>query len=134
MTCYCRIYESAKGRYYIILGRYILTELRLNLKFSNYIIEVDDGTFKGSTAPMFDMGTYEFTDFGTGKITPEVSLMNSYAEEVYESEHFRTYTKLSCVILYGKYEKADSNEVMKNKCQHMIETKRNELLKLLQNI
>ena len=44
----------------MILGRDILTELRLNIKFSEHVIEADDGPFKGSTTPMVDLGTYMF--------------------------------------------------------------------------
>ena len=50
--------ESAKGRYDMILGRYLLTALGSNLKFSDLVIEADYGPFKGSTAPMVDLGTY----------------------------------------------------------------------------
>ena len=42
---------------------------------------------------MVDLGMYEFKDSETGKITPEESFMNSYAEEVYESENIYTSTK-----------------------------------------
>ena len=49
---------SAKGRYDIILGRDILTELGLDLKKSEHVIESYDGNFKGSTSPMVDLGTY----------------------------------------------------------------------------
>ena len=41
--------------------------LELNL---NYLIEAEDLTFKGSTAPVVDMGTYEYKYLNTGKITP----------------------------------------------------------------
>ena len=44
----------------MILGRYILTELGLNLKFSEHVIEADDGPFKGSTTPMVDLVMYKF--------------------------------------------------------------------------
>ena len=70
----------------MILGRDLLTSLGLNLKLSDHIIEADDGPFKGSTAPMVDMGTYEFKDLETKKITPEESFMNAYAEEIHKSE------------------------------------------------
>ena len=63
--------ESSKGRYYMILGWDILIWLRLSLKLSGHIIKADDGTFKGSTTPMVDMGTYEFKYLNIGKITPE---------------------------------------------------------------
>ena len=36
---------SAKGRYDMILGRNLLSELELNLKLSDNVIEVDDGPF-----------------------------------------------------------------------------------------
>ena len=60
----------SKGRYDIILGRYILTELGLNLNFSKHIIKADYGTLKGSTPPMVDLGKYQFKYLNTGKIKP----------------------------------------------------------------
>ena len=40
------VYEFTKGRYDMILGQYIWTELLLNLKLSEPVIEADDGPFK----------------------------------------------------------------------------------------
>ena len=40
----CNVDDSANKRYDMILGRDILTELGLNLKFSEHVIEADDGT------------------------------------------------------------------------------------------
>ena len=54
--------DSTKGGYYMILGRYLLTALGLNLKLSNHLIESYDGPFKGYTAPMVDLGTKKFKD------------------------------------------------------------------------
>ena len=54
----CHVDESAKGRYDIILGKYLLKELGANLKFSDHIIEADDGPFKGSTKPMVDLDKF----------------------------------------------------------------------------
>ena len=71
MTYKLHVDESAKGRYDMILGRYLLTNLGLNLKFSERVIEAGDGTFKGSTAPMVYLSTYEFKYLNTGKIKPE---------------------------------------------------------------
>ena len=42
----CHMYESSKGRYDMILGRDLLIDLGLNLKFSDHIIKAYDGTFK----------------------------------------------------------------------------------------
>ena len=52
VTCKCHVDDSAKGRYDMILGQDILTELVLNLKFSEHIIEANYGPFKGSTTPI----------------------------------------------------------------------------------
>ena len=71
VTCKCHVDESTKGIYDVILERYILTELGLNFKLSDLVIKAGDGTFKGSTVPMFDWGTYEFKYLNKGKITPE---------------------------------------------------------------
>ena len=99
VTWKCHADDSAKGRYDMILGRYILTELGLNIKFFDHVIEADDGTFIGSTTPMFDLGTYEFKILNTGKITPKELFTNAYVEEFYVSEHLRTATKLLSNII-----------------------------------
>ena len=64
----------------MILGQYILKELGLNLKLSEHVIEAHDGTFKGYTTPMVDLGTFEFKDFNTDTITPEQYFTNAYAK------------------------------------------------------
>ena len=42
----------------MILGQDILTELGLNLKFSEHFIEAYDNFFKGYTTPMIDLVMY----------------------------------------------------------------------------
>ena len=71
MTWEYHVDDSAKGGYDVILGRDLLTELGLNLKLSEHVIEAEDGTFKGYTTPMVDLGTYTFKYLITEKITPE---------------------------------------------------------------
>ena len=83
---------------------------------------------------MVDLGTYEFKDLDTGKISPKEQFIYAYAEEVHESEQVCTSTKLLRVILYDKYEKEYLNKVIENQFQHMREVQHNELLKLLQKI
>ena len=68
MTCKCHVDESAKGRYNMVLGQYLLTELGLNLKLSENIIEANYGPFKGSTTPKVNLGMYIFKDLNTGKL------------------------------------------------------------------
>ena len=71
MTWYCHVDDSTKGRYDIILGRYLLTLLGLNIKSSEQVIEVDYGPLKGLTAAVVDLGGYQFIYLNMGKITPE---------------------------------------------------------------
>ena len=52
---------------------------------------------------MVDLGTYEFKDLNIWKSTPEESFMNTYTEEINESEQVRTYTKKLRVILDNEY-------------------------------
>ena len=83
LTWKCHVDDSAKGGYDMILWQDILTELRFNLKLSDQVILVYDGTFKGSTTPMIDLGAYEFKDLNTRKITAGEFFTNDYTEEVY---------------------------------------------------
>ena len=112
MTWKYHVGDSDKGRYDVILVQDLFIELVLNLKFPEHIIKADDGTFKGSTTPMVDLGTYIFKILNTGEITPEESFTNSYVEEVYGSEHVRSATKQLCVILDAKYKKSDLHKFM----------------------
>ena len=52
--------ESAKSRYDMILGRYLLTDLILNLNFSDIFIKADGETLRGSSNPMVYLGMYVF--------------------------------------------------------------------------
>ena len=58
----------AKGGYYMILGQDLLTELGLNPKFSEHVIEADDGPFNGSATTLVDLVTYRFKYLNTGKL------------------------------------------------------------------
>ena len=58
--------ESAKGQYNMILGQDLLSELELNLRFSDHVIEADYSTFKRSKTPIVDLGAYEFKYLSTG--------------------------------------------------------------------
>ena len=60
VTWNCHVDDYTKGRYDMILCRYLLTVLGLNINLYDHVIEADDGTLKWSTAPMVDLGMYEF--------------------------------------------------------------------------
>ena len=74
----CHVDDSAKSRHNMILGQDISTELGLNLKSFEDIIEADDRLLKGSTTPMVNLGTYIFKYLNTGNITPEEYFTNAY--------------------------------------------------------
>ena len=76
----CHVDDSTKGIHDMILGKDLLIPLVLNLELSDHVIEANDGPFKEYTAPMVNLGTYEFKDLKTEKIKPEESFMNAYAE------------------------------------------------------
>ena len=63
--------DSSKGRYDIILCKYISTALGIDIKLSENFSKANDGPLKGSSAPMIDLGTYEIKYLNTDKSTPE---------------------------------------------------------------
>ena len=63
--------DSNRNRYGIILGRDLFTELRLNLKKIGHVIKGYDGSFKGYTVPMVDLGANVFKYLNTRKIKSE---------------------------------------------------------------
>ena len=50
----------------MILGKYILNELGLNLKLSEHVIKAYDIPFEGYTTPMLYFGMHVFKDLNTG--------------------------------------------------------------------
>ena len=61
----------------MILGRYLLTALGLDLKLYENIILGGDGTFKGCSVPMLDVSTYDFKPLTKNKVKPEESFINA---------------------------------------------------------
>ena len=51
VTWKCHVDDSTRGGYNMILGRYLLTELGLNLKVSEQAIKADDAILKGLQHP-----------------------------------------------------------------------------------
>ena len=79
VTSNCHVDESAKGRYYIILGKDLLTSSGFNLKLSYHNIKPYYGCFEGYTSPIVNFVMYEFKLKNAGKITSEELFTNSYA-------------------------------------------------------
>ena len=63
--------DSAKGGYNTILGRYLLTELGLNIKLYDNVIKADDVPLRLSMTPIVDMDMYYFKVLNAEKITLE---------------------------------------------------------------
>ena len=63
--------RSTNSRWNITLGRYLLTALGLDLKVSEKIILGGDGSFKGWSAPMVDVSTYDFKTLTDNKVKLE---------------------------------------------------------------
>ena len=55
----------------MILGKDLLTALGLDLKYYEDIILRRDGQFKGYSAPMLDVSTYDFKPLTENKVKPE---------------------------------------------------------------
>ena len=51
--------NSTNIRYNMIVGRDLLTALELGLKFSENIIIIGEGTYKGCSSPMADLSNYD---------------------------------------------------------------------------
>ena len=65
------------GRYDMIIGRDLLSELCMTLNFSKHVVECNGGAYKGCTAPMKDVDSIQFSDASD----------NMFAhEELWESE------------------------------------------------
>ena len=73
-----------KDRCDIIIGRYLLTVLGLNIYFSRYIIEVVDEPLKGSTSPLIYLGVYYYKYLNMGEVTPEKYFKNVYVEKLFD--------------------------------------------------
>ena len=76
--------DFAEISYFIILSRYLLTSLVINLKFPKQIIEGCSGPFESYTEPIVDLGTYEFKIVNVDKITSKEYFTDAYLEELFE--------------------------------------------------
>ena len=68
VTWKCHMDDSAKGRYYKILGRHILKELGSNLNFSEHVIEADESPVMEAMATIVDLVAYVFKILNAGKL------------------------------------------------------------------
>ena len=124
--------ESATGRYYIILGRDLLTALVMDLKLSENVTHGVEGPYKGCSAPIVVVDNYDLNILTAKTVKPEESFIKSYVIECFESESAISATRRMRRILDAKYKKSDHNKFMTKQCQHLNTKKQEILLSVLQ--
>ena len=127
----CHVDSSTNSRYNMILGRDLLTDLGLGLKFSEKIIVGGDGPYKGCSAPMVDVSNCDFKLLTDKTVIPEESFINSYIDKCLESEIPIRSTHRIQITLDTKYKNSYLNKVMTKQCQHLSTKERERLLELL---
>ena len=93
--------SQKSSRYDMIIGQYLLLEIKLDLCFSNYTIKGNGGAYKGCTAPM----KYYFD------LCDDASFRN---EEWRENDHVLDSTKCTRRILDANYQRADLSKILSN--------------------
>ena len=105
--------QTVKSRYDVIIGRDLLEQLPLDIKFSDKTL-----TWQEVSIPM--------------KTTEELDKqnINEIVEQCYESTCLNKITQRAMEILDAKYEKADLQAIVSN-CNYLSRAERSALLKLL---
>ena len=101
----------------MIIGQYLLLELKLYLYISDYTIKVDGCAYKGCTAPMRD--PYDLCD--------DASFRN---EKLWESEQLINSTQRTRRLLDAKYQKADLSKFVSDS-KHINNNKKSMLRDVL---
>lgn len=115
----CHVMEE--GAYGMIMGRDLISDLKLNLDFSQQKITCDTGWFKGREAPM--------------KRMRELNNFNPFFEDLFfirehESSATEHLTQRSHTILKASYQKADLKKVV-SESSHLTPSQQDELLRIL---
>ena len=105
--------QSVKSRYDMIIGRDLLEQLPLDIKFSDHTL-----SWQEVTIPMKN----------TDELTRQN--INEIVELCYESVRLNEITRRTMEILDAKYEKADLSTIV-SKCTYLSKEERAALLKLL---
>ena len=75
MTWKCHVDESTTGRNDMILDRYLLTALGLDLRFYKNFMHGGEGPYKGCSAPMVDVKNYDFNILTAKKLNRKNTLL-----------------------------------------------------------
>ena len=90
------------SRYDMILVRYLIHALGLDIKFSENIIFGGDVPYQGCSAPMVDLNNYKVKSLTEKIVKPEKSFINLYVNECLESESTISSTSRMRIILDTK--------------------------------
>ena len=86
----------------MILVRYLIHELELDIKFSEKIIICGDVPYQGCSAPMVDLSNYKVKPLTEKIVKPKKSFINLYVNECLESESTISSTSRMRIILDTK--------------------------------
>ena len=103
----------------MILGRDLLTELGLDLKFSGNVIHGGEGPYKGCSAPTVDVNNDDFTNLTAKTVKPEEYFINAYVNECFKSKSEISATRRMHRILDDRYKNVDLNKVITKQCQYL---------------
>ena len=86
----------------MILVRYLIHALGLNIKFSENIIFSGDVPYQGCWAPMVDLSNYKVKPLTEKTVKPEESFINFYVNECLEYKSTISSTSRMRIILDTK--------------------------------
>ena len=115
----------------MILGRDLLTSLGLDIIFSDDVIIGSKVPYERFSAPMVDVSNHESVYITYKTVKPEESFINSYVGKCFESDSAISSTRIMIRILGAKYKKANLNNVMAEKYQHLNAAERYRLINIL---
>ena len=103
----------------MILGRYLLTILGLNLNCTENIITIGKETYEGCSSFMVDVINYAFKTLSHKRVKPEEYFINTYFNKYLAYEGAISSMCRMCKIMDAKYKKADLNKSMAKQCQYL---------------
>ena len=95
--------ESINSGYDMILVRDLLTELGLDIKFSDNTIIGGEVLYEGYLSTMVDISNYDFKYITDKIVKPEESFINLYVDECLEYDSTISSTRRMRIILDVKY-------------------------------
>ena len=86
----------------MILGRDLLTDLGLDIKFSGCFIVGGKGPYEGCLVTMVDVSNYDYAPLTDKIVKPKEYFLNLYVNECFESENMISPTRRMWIINANK--------------------------------